>query len=194
MVTTVSPSDGPGCFQTSMHGIVPRFNGLQSSSFSQSVAVFVYLHHAPQSPLGLLQKWCLADWIYRVVWKECHGCLEADSSSQPLSSECWEALLHSPCLLAPHSMSCSPLLYEPARITRLCKVQTHRAKTVLLVSSRTFAISFEGDWEAERVQQFVHKLQSHCAMVSRGRPANVPWFPRCPEDLDKIASQTLDAG
>ncbi|PHJ25250.1 aromatic amino acid hydrolase [Cystoisospora suis] len=58
----------------------------------------------------------------------------------------------------------------------------------------TFAISFEGDWEAERVQQLVHKLQSHCAMVSRGRPPNVPWFPRCPEDLDKIASQTLDAG
>nr|CCA30150.1 Phenylalanine-4-hydroxylase, related [Neospora caninum Liverpool]CEL71310.1 TPA: Phenylalanine-4-hydroxylase, related [Neospora caninum Liverpool] len=56
------------------------------------------------------------------------------------------------------------------------------------------SISFEGDWESENVKQLVARLRSYCAAFSRGAPVDVPWFPQSPEDLDRIASHTLDAG
>ncbi|PFH36544.1 aromatic amino acid hydrolase AAH2 [Besnoitia besnoiti] len=57
----------------------------------------------------------------------------------------------------------------------------------------TFSISFEGDWETEKVKQLVDKLKSICVAFARGAPKDVPWFPRSVEDLDGLASHTLEA-
>ncbi|ESS30824.1 aromatic amino acid hydrolase AAH2, partial [Toxoplasma gondii VEG] len=58
----------------------------------------------------------------------------------------------------------------------------------------TVSISFEGEWESENATQLIDRLGSYCVAFTRGSPADVPWFPRSPEDLDRIASHTLDAG